>query len=145
MAAPYTPQPQYMQAAQPAQPQPPAAAAGVAAPPLFALLIPGRTLATNFQVIDAKKMMIQVPAPTAITELTVCMLQPSIPPDHGVAVYYSLPPFAESTSHYTSLACLIQSISKTPLTSLWMVTPLLASFYVFLSLCVCVYQLAISW
>lgn len=64
-------------------------------PPLFALLIPGRTLETNFQVLDAKKMMIQVPQPSTITELSVCMLQPSIPPDHGIAVYYALPPFNE--------------------------------------------------
>lgn len=68
------------------------------APPLFALLIPGRTLATNFTVIDQKKMMIQVPAPASIPEVTVCMLQPSIPADHAVAVYYALPPFSESVS-----------------------------------------------
>lgn len=69
------------------------------APPLFALLIPGRTLATNFTVIDQKKMMIHVPAPASIPEVTVCMLQPSIPPDHAVAVYYALPPFSESVCY----------------------------------------------
>lgn len=105
MAAPYAQQP-FM----PPQPQPvPMAAPGpvggpvpvpapVPAPAMFALLIPGRTLDTNFTLVDAKKMMIQVPAPTAITELTVCMLQPSIPADHGVAVYYALPPFTESVT-----------------------------------------------
>jgi len=80
----------------------PAAAAAAVAPPLFALLIPGRTLATNFVPVSATKLMMQVPAPAAITELTVCMLQPSIPADQAVAIYYSLPPFAESVGKETA-------------------------------------------
>ena len=75
----------------------PQQAAPVAAPspPLFALLIPGRTLDTNFVQVDPKKLMITVAAPALITEVTICMLQPSIPADHGVAVYYALPPFSD--------------------------------------------------
>lgn len=74
---------------------PQAAPVAAPAPPLFALLIPGRTLDTNFVQVDAKKMMITVAAPALITEVTICMLQPSIPADHGVAVYYALPPFSD--------------------------------------------------
>lgn len=81
--------------AAPAMMMPQAAPVAAPAPPLFALLIPGRTLDTNFVQVDAKKLMITVAAPALITEVTICMLQPSIPADHGVAVYYALPPFAD--------------------------------------------------
>jgi type II secretory pathway pseudopilin PulG len=88
-------QQQQQQAAAAQQQQQQQSQPSVNSSPLFALLIPGRTLDTNFAQVDSNKMLIQVPQPISITELTVCMLQPSIPADSGVAVYYALPPFAD--------------------------------------------------
>jgi len=64
--------------------------APVPAPPMFALVIAGRPLDTNFQLIDSAKMMIVVPRPTLVAEFTIALLQPNIPPDQSVAVYWSL-------------------------------------------------------
>lgn len=80
----------------------PAAAASAMNSPPFALLIPGRTLQTGFAQVDANKMMIQVPAPLAVTELTICMLQPTIRPDQAVAIYFAVPPFNESDQQLLS-------------------------------------------
>jgi len=73
-----------------AAPSSSAAPSAPASPP-FAVVIPGRPLATNWQVIGPNKLLLQLPQPATITEISVTMLQPSIPQDHAVAVYYSIP------------------------------------------------------
>ena len=50
------------------------------APPMFALVIAGRPLDTNFQPVDAKKMMAAIPQPAAVHEFTIALLQPALPP-----------------------------------------------------------------
>jgi len=66
---------------------------------MFALIIPGRPLDTNFQPVDAKKLMAVIPQPAAVHEFTIALLHPALPPDAGVAVYYTVPglppPFSE--------------------------------------------------
>ena len=66
---------------------------------VFALVIAGRPLDTNFQPVDAKKLMAVIPQPAAVHEFTIALLQPALPPDQAVAVYYSVPglpaPFSE--------------------------------------------------
>ena len=49
-------------------------------PPMFALVIAGRPLDTNFQPVDAKKMMAAIPQPAAVHEFTIALLQPALPP-----------------------------------------------------------------
>ena len=51
-----------------------------ATPPMFALVIAGRPLDTNFQPVDAKKMMAAIPHPAAVHEFTIALLQPALPP-----------------------------------------------------------------
>jgi len=68
-------------------------------PAMFALVVAGRPLDTNFQPVDAKKLMAAIPQPAAVHEFTIALLQPALPPDMGVAVYYTVPglppPFSE--------------------------------------------------
>lgn len=59
---------------------------------MFALVINGRPLDTNFQAVDTKKMITTIVQPSTVTEFTIALLQPTIPQDHSVAVYYSIPP-----------------------------------------------------
>lgn len=46
---------------------------------MFALVIAGRPLDTNFQPVDAKKMMAAIPQPAAVHEFTIALLQPALP------------------------------------------------------------------
>jgi len=65
------------------------------ADPLFALLVPGRPMVTNFRIVDSKKMVVEVPTPAGITDFGLSLLRPALPANHAVAVYYSLPPFKD--------------------------------------------------
>ena len=53
---------------------------GAPVPPMFALVIAGRPLDTNFQPVDAKKLMAIIPQPAAVHEFTIALLQPALPP-----------------------------------------------------------------
>lgn len=48
-------------------------------PAMFALIIAGRPLDTNFQPVDAKKMMAAIPQPATVHEFTIALLQPALP------------------------------------------------------------------
>ena len=37
-------------------------------------------------------MITTIVQPSTVTEFTIALLQPTIPQDHSVAVYYSIPP-----------------------------------------------------
>jgi hypothetical protein len=46
---------------------------------MFALVINGRPLDTNFQAVDSKKMMTTIAQPAVVSEFTIALLQPTIP------------------------------------------------------------------
>jgi hypothetical protein len=58
--------------------------------PLFALLIPGRPLQTDFLSISPTNLLAQVAQPLSIQEFTICLLKPTIQAQQGVGIYYSL-------------------------------------------------------
>jgi hypothetical protein len=61
---------------------------------LFGVVIPGRPLITDFQVVDATKAVAVLEQPAAVTELTFFLLPSTvIPPGFGAILYYSVPPF----------------------------------------------------
>lgn len=61
---------------------------------LFGLIIPGRPLITNFQVLDCTKAVSVVEQPCTVSEITFFLLQSNvIPPGYGAILYYSVPPF----------------------------------------------------
>jgi hypothetical protein len=61
---------------------------------LFGVVIPGRPVITEFQVVDATKAMTIVEQPSAVTEITFFILPTTIvPPGYGAILYYSVPPF----------------------------------------------------
>lgn len=45
----------------------------------FALVIAGRPLDTNFQPVDASKLMATIAQPAQVHEFTICLLQPVLP------------------------------------------------------------------
>lgn len=62
--------------------------------PLFGIIIPGRPLITEFQLIDNTKAMTVIDYPASIAELTFFLLPNTpIPPGYGAILYYSIPPF----------------------------------------------------
>lgn len=64
--------------------------------PLFGIVIPGRSVITDFQVLDTTKAITVVENPQMVSELTFFLLPTtSIPPGYGAILYYSLPPFQE--------------------------------------------------
>eukprot|EP00428_Durinskia_dybowskii_P065411 CAMPEP_0170386398 /NCGR_PEP_ID=MMETSP0117_2-20130122/17013_1 /TAXON_ID=400756 /ORGANISM="Durinskia baltica, Strain CSIRO CS-38" /LENGTH=163 /DNA_ID=CAMNT_0010642217 /DNA_START=87 /DNA_END=575 /DNA_ORIENTATION=+ len=61
---------------------------------LFGVVIPGRPVITDFQVVDATKAMAVIEQPATVTELTFFLLPTTvIPPGYGAILYYSVPPF----------------------------------------------------
>lgn len=61
---------------------------------LFGVVIPGRPVITEFQVVDATKAMTVVEQPAAVTEITFFILPTTVvPPGYGAILYYSIPPF----------------------------------------------------
>eukprot|EP00349_Pseudokeronopsis_sp_Brazil_P002159 CAMPEP_0202964564 /NCGR_PEP_ID=MMETSP1396-20130829/8645_1 /ASSEMBLY_ACC=CAM_ASM_000872 /TAXON_ID= /ORGANISM="Pseudokeronopsis sp., Strain Brazil" /LENGTH=183 /DNA_ID=CAMNT_0049686759 /DNA_START=128 /DNA_END=679 /DNA_ORIENTATION=- len=64
--------------------------------PLFGIVIPGRPVITDFQVLDSTKAITLVESPQMVSELTFFLLPTTtIPPGYGAILYYSLPPFQE--------------------------------------------------
>jgi hypothetical protein len=62
--------------------------------PLFGIVIPGRPLTTEFQLVDATKAITIVENPGSVTEITFFLLPTTpIPPGYGAILYYSTPPF----------------------------------------------------
>jgi len=62
---------------------------------MFGLLIPGRPMMGEFRQVSPQKVVIDVVAPAFVREFCVTILNPALPVDHGVAVYYALAPFQE--------------------------------------------------
>lgn len=64
--------------------------------PLFGIVIPGRPVITEFQVLDTTKAVTVVENPQMVSELTFFLLPTTvIPPGYGAILYYSLPPFQQ--------------------------------------------------
>lgn len=80
-----------------AQPAPPpsALAALPPAPPMFGLLVSGRPLLVDWRVAGENKLLIEIPQPASVNELSIFMLPGfSLPPDRGVLIFYAPPPFS---------------------------------------------------
>jgi len=61
---------------------------------LFGIVIPGRPLITEFQLVNSTKAISVVENPGVVAELTFFLLPTTqIPPGYGAILYYSLPPF----------------------------------------------------
>lgn len=61
---------------------------------LFGIIVPGRPLVTNFQVIDSTKAVSLVEQPGFVNEITFFLLPNTvIPPGYGAILYYAVPPF----------------------------------------------------
>jgi Hikeshi-like, C-terminal domain/Hikeshi-like, N-terminal domain len=63
--------------------------------PLFALLVPGRPIVNKFNQAGPKRFTLDIPHPAHIKEFGVSLIAPAIPQDHGVGVYFSVPPFKD--------------------------------------------------
>jgi protein Hikeshi len=62
--------------------------------PLFGIIIPGRPLISEFQLLDSTKAITIIEQPGMVSELTFFLLPTtSIPSGYGAILYYSLPPF----------------------------------------------------
>ena len=75
---------------------PPAASA---APPCFGLLVGDRPCSTDCWVASGEgRLYADVPAPASVTELAIFLLPGvALPPDRGVVVYASVPPYSAWT------------------------------------------------
>lgn len=61
---------------------------------LFGVVVPGRPVITDFQVLDAQRCAVVLDQPALITEITFFLVPPGcIPPGYGAILYYSVPPF----------------------------------------------------
>ncbi len=61
---------------------------------LFGLIIPGRPLITEFQLVDSTKAVTVLEQPSTVTELTFFLLpSTTIPPGFGAILYYSVAPY----------------------------------------------------
>lgn len=73
------------------------------APPTFGLLVSGRPVMVDFRVAGENKLLIEVPSPASISELSVFALPGvQLPPDRGVLIFYAAPPY----SNWTTLGAL---------------------------------------
>ena len=61
----------------------------------FAFITPNRLLSTDFKQIEANKFVYNLENPAEIREFTIALLNLDIPKNHGIAAYYSLPPYNE--------------------------------------------------
>ena len=59
------------------------------AAPLFACLVPGRPIVTEFTPIDNQKLICTLPQPMQITQFAISLLRPEIPPGMGVGIFYA--------------------------------------------------------
>mmetsp|Transcript_15245 Transcript_15245/g.21423 ORF Transcript_15245/g.21423 Transcript_15245/m.21423 type:complete len:185 (+) Transcript_15245:151-705(+) len=62
---------------------------------LFACVIPGRTVRTDFKQVSKTRFILNVPKPATIREFAISILKPTIPKGHGITIYFSLPPFKD--------------------------------------------------
>ncbi len=61
---------------------------------LFGIVVPGRPVITEFQLVDSTKAMTMLEQPATVPELTFFLLPTTvIPPGYGAILYYSIPPF----------------------------------------------------
>lgn len=61
---------------------------------LFGIVVPGRPVITEFQLVDSTKAMTMLEQPATVPELTFFLLPTTvIPPGYGAILYYSVPPF----------------------------------------------------
>ena len=62
--------------------------------PLFGVVVPGRHIITDFQLVDNTKAVALIEQPSSIAELTFFLLPTTtIPEGYGAILYYSVPPF----------------------------------------------------
>jgi len=65
------------------------------APPLFGVLVAGRAVQVDFRVASGTKLLLELPSPAAIAELSVFLLPgAALPAGHGAVVYVAPPPFS---------------------------------------------------
>jgi hypothetical protein len=63
-------------------------------PQFFGVVIPGRVVVTDFQVVDATKAVTVIESPGSVSDITFFLLPTAtIPHGYGAILYYSLPPF----------------------------------------------------
>jgi hypothetical protein len=92
---------------------------------LFGVVIPGRPVITEFQVIDEKKCITFIESPSTVTDITFFLLPPGcIPPGYGAILYYAVPPF----TNWVLLGCIAQDKVR------WDAIFLLLSFLLFFTL-----------
>lgn len=61
---------------------------------LFGVVIPGRPLITDFQLVDSMKAVAPIEQPRFVNEITFFLLPTTpIPAGFGAILYYSVPPF----------------------------------------------------
>ena len=66
--------------------------------PLFGLVIPGRPIISDFNVVDSTKAVVLIEQPYTINEITFFLLPNApIPIGYGAILYWSLPPFSSWT------------------------------------------------
>ncbi len=62
--------------------------------PLFGVVIPGRPLITEFQLVDSMKAVALIEQPCFVNEITFFLLPSTpVPPGFGAILYYSVHPF----------------------------------------------------
>jgi hypothetical protein len=70
----------------------------MASQPLFGMVVPGRPLVTDFQLIDSTKAVAVLENPSGVSEITFFLLPSTpIPPGFGAILYYAVPPFQNWT------------------------------------------------
>lgn len=63
-------------------------------PPLFGVVVPGRPVITEFQVVDDQRCITLIDQPWSITEVTFFLVNNGcIPPGYGAILFYAVPPF----------------------------------------------------
>lgn len=61
---------------------------------LFGVVIPGRPVVTDFEVIDSTKAITYLENPSTVPDIVLFLLPSTpIPPNHGAILYYATPPF----------------------------------------------------
>lgn len=61
---------------------------------MFGVVVPGRSVITDFQVVDQTKAITMIEQPTTIPDLSFFLLPSApIPLGYGVIIYYAIPPF----------------------------------------------------
>lgn len=70
----------------------------MASQPLFGVVIPGRPLITDFQLLDSTKAIAVIEQPCFVNEITFFLLPSTpIPSGYGAILYYTVAPFQHWT------------------------------------------------